>query len=200
MGITAATIATFFGAFIAYIQWKTKIPGRKWLDIIASFPYSTPGTVVALALILAFSKTFFGLGSLYNTLWILILAYTIKYLSFSIKTTSDGYQQIDDCLAEAARVSGANWWVTIQTIWFPLLKPSLTAAWFLVFMPVFSELTMTVLLAGPGTETLGTLLFQLQDYADASGGSSAVLAILIVLSVVIANGVIKKISNGKYGL
>lgn len=196
----AATAATLFGTFIAYIQWKTRLPGRQWLDVIASFPYSTPGTVVALALILAFSQSFFGFGSLYNTVWILFLAYGVKYLSFSIKTSSDGYLQIDDCLAEAARVSGASWGTVLRTIWLPLLKPSLIASWFLIFMPAFSELTMTILLAGPGTETVGTLLFQLQEYSDTGGGGAAVLSVIVVLTVILANASVKKISKGKYGL
>jgi iron(III) transport system permease protein len=55
------------------------------------------------------------------------------------------------------------------------------ASWFLIFMPAFSELTMSVLLVGPGTETVGTALFYLQEYGDPS--SASVLAMLILLFV-----------------
>jgi iron(III) transport system permease protein len=85
-------------------------------------------------------------------------------------------------------------------IWLPLLKPSLVAAFFLVFMPVLSELTMTVILSGPGLETIGTLIFQLQEYADASGGGASVLALLIVLIVLFINESVKRLSRGRYGL
>ena len=201
LGVTAATAAVILGMGLAYIQWKTRVKGRHLIDILASLPYSTPGTVVALALIMAFSVDFFGLGfSLYNTLGILWLAYMAKYLCFALRTTGDGFSQIDDCLAEAARVSGATWWTTIRTIWFPLMKPSLVAAWFLIFMPSFSELTMTILLTGPGIETVGTLLFQLQEYSDASGGGAAVLAIFVITSVAFINWTVKILSKGKYGL
>lgn len=201
LGVGAATFATFLGMLLSYVQWKTKLKGRRLLDIFASLPYAAPGTVVALALIISFSGPFLGFGpSLYNTLWILWLAYVIKFLSFSIRTTGDGFGQIDDCLAEAARVSGASWWVTLKTIWYPLMKPSLVAAWFLIFMPAFSELTMTVLLTGPGMETVGTLLFQLQEYADVSGGGAAVLALVIICAVALINWLVKLLSKGKYGL
>jgi iron(III) transport system permease protein len=103
-------------------------------------------------------------------------------------------------LAEAAHVSGAGWLRTLWTIWLPLLKPALVAAWFLVFMPVMSELTMTVLLTGPGLETIGSLIFQLQEYADASGGGASVLALTVVLSVILINFAVKRMSKGKYGL
>ncbi len=201
LGVIAASLACLLGGFLSYIQVKTKLKGRNLLDLLASLPYSTPGTVVALALILAFSNGFFGVGpSLYNTLGMLALAYIVKYLSFAMKTTADGYRQIDDVLDEASRVSGAGWGRTMLNIWLPLMKAPLVAAWFLIFMPVVSELTMTILLTGPGLETVGTVIFQLQEYADASGGSASVLAIMIVMLVVVVNWIVKRSSNGRYGL
>lgn len=201
LAMIAATLATGLAIFLSYIQWKTKLKGRNLLEISASFPYSIPGTVVAFALILAFNRGIFGIGpSLYNTLAMLWLAYLIKFLSLAMKTVGDGYGQIDDSLAEAARVSGASWWKTLKAIWVPLMKPSIIASWFLIFMPAFSELTMTILLSGPGIETLGTLIFQLQEYADASGGASSVLALVVVVIVIAINQVVRFVSKGKYGL
>ncbi len=201
LGVMAATATTLMGLLLGYINKKTKLKGRSLIEILASLPYSTPGTVLALAFILTFSSNFMGLPiSLYNTMGMIVIAYFAKYLNFSLRTTSDGFGQIDDCLAEAARVSGATWWITMKTIWFPLMKPALMASWFLVFMPAFSELTMTILLTGPGLETLGTLIFQLQEYGDASGGAAAVLALLTVIAVGMINYLVKFISKGKYGL
>ncbi|MCB0394270.1 MAG: iron ABC transporter permease [Bdellovibrionales bacterium] len=201
LSVGAATVATAVGMIIAYIQYKTKMKGRHLLDVMASLPYSTPGTVVALAFILAFSGRFLGVfPSLYNTLGIIWLAYMTKYISFAVRTTGDGFTQIHDSLAEAARVSGANWWTTLKTIWFPLMKASLVASWFLIFMPCFSELTMTILLTGPGIETIGTVMFQMQEYGDASGGGAAVLAFVVIFIVAIANAIVKTVSKGKYGL
>lgn len=201
LATAAALIVAVGGCLLAYVQYKTKIKGRQLIEIFASLPYSAPGTVVALALILSFSNGFLGVGpSLYGTWGMLLLAYVVKYLSFGIKTNGDGLQQIDDVLAEASRVAGASWMQTLLRIWIPLLKPSLVAAFFLVFMPVLSELTMTVILTGPGLETIGTLIFQLQEYADASGGGASVLALVVVLAVLAINESVKKLSGGRYGL
>ena len=197
----AATLASLVALFAAYIQVKTRIPGRSSFDFFSSLPYATPGTVVAFALIITFSVSFLGaLPSLYNTLTLILIAYFVKYLSFSVKTTADGYRQIDDVLAEAARMSGATWSQTMWTIWLPLLMPALVASWFLVFMPALSEMTMTLLLTGPGLETIGTLTFQLQEYADASGGGASVLALVVIIAVIAINTLVKKLSRGKYGL
>ena len=195
-----ASVAVIVGLFLAYTILKTKLKFKNLIDPTISIPYATPGTVLSLAIILAFGTKIFGLFSIYNTLSIIAIAYFVKYLNFSVRTISNGIGQIDHSLAEAAQVSGASWSARMRTIWFPILKSSLVSSWFLVFMPCFSELTMTILLTGPGLETLGTLLFQLQEYGDASGGGASVLALIIVMVIILINLLIKFLSKGKYGL
>lgn len=201
LGFVAALICTLFSFFFNYFIQRTNWFGRRLAAVAVSIPFSTPGTVLALALILSFSRGFFGVGlSLYNTLFLIGLAYIIKYLSLSLKTVGDGYQQIHPSLEEAARISGANWWSVMTSIYWPLLKTALMASMFLVFMPVISELTMTILLTGPGLETIGSLIFQLQEYSDMAGGGSAVLSSLVVLFILVLNFSLKTLSKGRYGL
>lgn len=201
LGLAAALICTGFAFIFNYFIHRTKWFGRIFSSIIASQPFSTPGTVLALAFILSFSQGFFGVGpSLYNTLFLILLAYVVKYLSLSLKTVGDGYQQIHPSLEEAARISGANWWKIMTTIYGPLLKTALIASIFLVFMPVMSELTMTILLTGPGLETIGTLIFSLQEYSDMGGGGASVLSVVVVIFVLILNFSLKILSKGRYGL
>ena len=201
LGFSAAIICTAFSFFYNYFIQRTTWIGRKLSAVAVSIPFSTPGTVLALAFILSFSRGFFGVGpSMYNTLFLIGLVYVVKYLSLSMKTIGDGYQQIHPSLEEAARISGANWWTVMITIYWPLLKTAIIASMFLVFMPVLSELTMTILLTGPGLETIGSLIFQLQEYSDMGGGGSAVLSSLVVLFILILNYSLKTISKGRYGL
>lgn len=201
LGIAAAVICVIVSFFIAYFSTKTNWKGKNILGIFASIPFSTPGSVLALALILVFSQGYFGIGpSLYNTLGLILIAYITKYMSLSIKTLQDGYSQIHISLDEAARVSGAHWWQVMKSIYFPILKSSIIAAVFFIFMPILGELTMTILLTGPQLETIGTLIFSLQEYSDMAGGGASVLSILIVLIVFSMNFILKKISKGHYGL
>ena len=201
LGLGAALICTAFAFIFNYFMYRTKWFGRTFASVVASMPFSTPGTVLALAFILSFSQGFFGVGpSLYNTLFLILLAYIVKYMSLSLKTVGDGYQQIHPSLEEAARISGANWWTIMKTIYLPLLKTALIASMFLVFMPVISELTMTILLTGPGLETIGTLIFSLQEYSDMGGGGASVLSIIVVIFILILNFSLKILSKGRYGL
>lgn len=201
LGFTTATACTLFSFFYNYFYLRTRWFGKNISNVIINIPFSTPGTILALSFILAFSNGYFGFGpSLYNTLTLIFLAYMVKYMSLSHKSVSDGYRQIHPSLEEAAQVSGASWLKIMFTIYLPLLKTPLMASMFLVFMPVISELTMTILLTGPGLETLGTLIFQLQEYSDIGGGGASVLSLLVVLFVVFLNSILKIISQGKYGL
>jgi len=201
LGFSAAVLCTGFSFLMAYYPAKTNAKGKTFLGVFASIPFSTPGSVLALALILAFSQGYFGIGpSLYNTLGLILIAYVVKYMSLSFKTMQDGYSQIHPSLEEAARVSGANFSSVMRTIYFPLLKSSLIASAFFIFMPVMSELTMTILLTGPGLETVGTLIFSLQEYSDIGGGGAAVLSLLVVTIIFSLNFALKKLSKGLYGL
>lgn len=182
LSAAAATLAVLAGVALAYLKGHPRMRSGPFLDLCVNLPYVTPGTILALGLILAWS----GRISLVDTLGILLVAYFAKFLSFAVKALTTNVQQIDPTLEEASRMSGAGFWSTMYRIWLPLLRPAMLASWFLIFMPAFSELTMSVLLVGPGTETVGTALFYLQEYGDPPAAS--VLAVLILLFVLGAYG------------
>ena len=131
LSLTAATFLTVIGSLIAYIIVRTKLTGRKILEFLSTLPYSIPGTVLAIGMILAFSGKF-GIN-LYNTIWILLIAYTARYMAFAVKSVGASLEQVHMSLEEAARISGAGWARTFKDIVAPLVKPGLIAAWFLAF-------------------------------------------------------------------
>ncbi len=196
MAFAAACIALVLASLIAYFRVKMRNKLGQASDLVATVPYATPGTVIALALIIAFSGKY-GL-SLYNTLAILIVAYLVKYLAFAVRTISGSLEQVDLSLEEAAQISGASWVKSFKDIVLPLVRPGLIAAWFLVFMASFHELSMTVLLYGPKTINLGVVLFELQTYSNQQ--AAAVLSVLILVVVLGCNVVVNRITRGKLGI
>lgn len=201
LALAAALFCTAFSFLLNYFIYRTNYLARSFSSLAISLPFSTPGTVLALAFIISFSQGIFGIGpSLYNTLILILIAYIVKYCSLSFKVIGDAYQQIHPSLEEAAQISGARWTQVMTSIYWPLMKPALIASAFLVFMPALSELTMTVLLTGPGLETIGTLIFQLQEYSDMSGGGASVLSCLVLFFVLTLNFSLKTLSKGRYGL
>lgn len=197
LAISTATTSVAF-SFLLVVSGRKFLTDKmkKTLETTVSIPYALPGSVIALALIVSFSQGIFGVGpSLYNTLFIIFIAYNTKYLSLSFATTHNALASLHPSLIEAASLSGANSWNKIKFILFPLMKSTLLASWILVFIPCLSELTMTQLLTGPGRETLGTLIFQLQEYSDMGGGGPAALSLLLLLILFLLQILIKLISR-----
>lgn len=197
LAVGAAVMCSLLGYALSQAGKSISKTLNKVKEAFIAIPYAVPGTVIALSLTLT---TLSLKLPLYNTLGIIFIAYVAKFLNFSYRIINDGVSQVDQTLIDAAHVAGANSWQVFRRIWIPILRPFLMASFFLVFMPAFSELTMSVLLTGPGNETIGTLIFQLQEYGDASGGGAAVLAFCVLLLIIILNGTLKLSTKGKYGL
>ena len=195
-GIIAATIGTLLSLFVAYLAVKTTLRGRTLPDLLTVVGGSTPSIVIALALIITFSGNF-GLN-LYSTMWILVVAYLVKYMTMSVRTISAALTQVHISLEEAALNSGADWLRCCKDIIVPLIAPSIVAGWFLIFMPSFYELTMSLLLYGSETKTIGVLLYELQTYADTQNAS--VLSVIILLIVLIGNLILSKATKGNVGI
>jgi iron(III) transport system permease protein len=198
LAVAAATIISLLSAFIAYIIVKTKMRGRALLDFISNAPYTLPGTVVALAMILAWLKPLPLIDfRLYNTIWILLVAYVARYLAFGVRTAAGSLAQVHSSLEEAARISGAGWLQSFRDIVIPLIRPGLFAGWFLVFIPCLRELTISALLWSTRNETIGVVVFNLQQSGNTS--ASAALAVIMIVVLLIANLVTRRLTGGKLG-
>jgi iron(III) transport system permease protein len=198
----AGLLVCAFGLGVALCRTHLGRLGRI-AEPLAGWPYAVPGTVLAMALLVAFSRDVrfilfdrialvLALG---NTLWLLLVAYAGKHLVLGARNLSEGLAQIDPSLAEAARVFGAGRVRAFVDATLPLLRPALVAAFVLTFLVCTTELTMSVLLIPPGRDVLGTLLFELQSYADPAAAS--VLACAFVLLVVSTMGILALARRGR---
>lgn len=157
-------------------------------------PYAIPHTVIGIAMILAWSRpplTFYG------TLWILLFAYLVAYMPYSLRTTSATLQQVHGPLEEAARTSGAGPLRALRDIIVPLVRPGMIAGWILVFMPAFRELTMSILLFGLRTETIGVVIFNFQDSGNTQ--IAAALSVVVLLLIVGSNLIVRRLTRGQVG-
>jgi iron(III) transport system permease protein len=194
----AATVIAFLGALIAYILVRTSLPGRDLLDFASALPYAVPGTVVALAMILAWLNPLpLTRIVLYNTIWILLIAYIARYLTFGVRTTAGSLRQVHPSLEEAARICGASWFRAFRDVVLPLITPGLFAGWFLVFMPCLRELTVSILLWSAGNETVGVMVYNLQE--DGHLTLCSALAIMMLGVLVGANIITRRITGGRWG-
>jgi iron(III) transport system permease protein len=178
--IILALIALPFGYFIA---WRRSAVMRI-LGVIAEWPYALPGVVLAIAFILVLIHPLPPLGlSLYNTIWILLVAYLARFLTLSLRTVTAGYLQLDRTLEEAAQMAGAGFLRRLRDVIAPPLAPVLVAGGIVVFLTALNELTLSILLWSSGNETLGIVVFSLEQGGD--NLSAAALAMLTVAATLL---------------
>lgn len=177
----AACIAVAIGAAVAYLDLRTTVRGRRLLDYLAILPLGLPGTVMAVAVLLAFIRL---PVPIYGTIWILLIAYVARFVPFATRSANATFRQIDASLEEAGRIVGASWWQSIRRILAPLSRPGLLVAFLLVFIPAFGELSATILLYTGGTETIAIAIYRLNDLGQLEVVSAlAVFTIAVVLAL-----------------
>lgn len=191
LGLSAALITMFAGVIISYVIVKMKVRGKGILEFLGMLPFSVPGSVIALGVILAWSGKF-GIN-LYNTVWIILVAYIARYMAFSLKANSAALEQVHDSLIEAARACGAGMGQTLKDIVLPLVRPGMIAAFFLIFLPALRELTVSVMLYGTNTRTIGVEIYVLNE--DGRTVESAALAGIALLIIIGGQTLIKRLTG-----
>jgi len=192
----AATVGIVIACTMSYLLQRTRIRGRRIPDFLITLGSGTPSVVIALGLIMTM-KGNFGIN-IYNTAYIMIIAYLIKYLMMGMRTVVSAMSQIHVSLEESSQVSGAGWTRTMLRITGPLIAPSIAAGWFLIFIPCFYELSMTTLLYASTTKTIG---FQLYEYwTFTSQPMSCAMAFGILLIVMFLNLILNRLTKGEFSI
>ena len=195
-GAATATIGIVVACTMSYLLQRTRIRGRKIPDFLITLGSGTPSVVIALGLIMTM-KGDFGIN-IYNTAYIMIIAYLIKYLMMGMRTVVSAMSQIHVSLEECSQISGASWAKTMFKITGPLIFPSIAAGWFLIFIPSFYELSMTALLYSNNTKTIGFQLYEYWTYTSQQQASAMAFGILLI--VVAINFLLNKLTKGEFSI
>jgi len=188
LSLSTAFITMLTGTVISYCIVKMNVKGKFFLEFLGVLPFSLPGTVIALGVILTWSGKF-GVN-LYNTPLIILVAFIGRYMAFSIKSNSAALEQVSDSLEEAARACGSSHFQALKDIVIPLIKPGMISAFFLIFLPALRELTTAVLLYGPKTRTIGVLIYALNE--DGETVRAAALAGVTLILIIMCETVIRQ--------
>ena len=197
LSVSAGIISMFLGTLIAYVVQKIKPKGKGILEVTSLLPYSIPGTVLSIGVILAWSGAIFGI-TLYNTLWIILVAYIARYLSFSMKTSSAALMQVSSSLEEASRACGASHSESLSDITLPLIRPAMVSGFFLIFLPAMREVTTSILLYGAYTRTLGVQIYSLRE--EGYIPQAAALAVIAIGLIMILNVIVTQLTKSRKGV
>ena len=193
--ISTGVISMLLGVMIAYVVVKVKAKGSSLLEIISLLPYSVPGLVLAIGVIMMWSGKF-GIN-LYNTIWIILVAYIARYVAFAMKSAAASMQQVHPSLEEASRSCGATHLQSLRDITLPLIRPGMIAGFFLIFLPAMRELTTSLLLYGPYTRTLGVAIYAIN--AEGNVIQSAALSAVAIMIILMGDLTLRYITRDKNG-
>jgi len=184
LAFSCATCVMLLSAVICWIVVKTKIRGRWLLDNVASLPMVFPGLVLGLAVMIFFLNVNIGI---YGTLWILVIAYITRFMPYGMRYTTTSMIQVSKELEESAEMCGSSWARTFYSIVLPLLKPGLISGWIYVFIVSIRELSASILLYSPGSETISVVVWELWQngqYVELSALSVVfVIGLLALVSI-----------------
>jgi iron(III) transport system permease protein len=178
----AATVAVALTALAAWFSVR-RWPGSQALEHLASLPIILPGIVLGVAMIQIALRTPFGL---YGSLWLIGIAFVIRYMPYGMRYAQPGVLQIHRELEEAAGVSGATQRSIFARVVLPLLSPALVAGWLFIFLLAAKELSIAILLAGTDSKTVAVAMFD--QWSNGQAGEVAALGIVwtILMSVLAA--------------
>jgi iron(III) transport system permease protein len=180
VSIVAATLVMVLAAAASWISVKSRLRGRLAVDYLAMTSLVFPGIVLGLALLQLYLRVPIGI---YNTLAIIVLAMSTRYLPFGMRYATTGLVQIDSELEESAASAGGSWRQVFGRITVPLVFPALFAGWVFIFLNSATELSASVLLAGPRSQVLSVLLFEMwqEGQVNQTGALAVVISVPLVL-------------------
>ena len=167
-----ATVVMVLTLFTGWIVARRKAFG-KITEQLVTMPLVFPGLVLGLAILqlaLAFPLPVYG------TLWIVSFGFVVRYMPYGMRYTFAGIMQIHRELEQAASVAGANTWEIIWRVVTPLLLPALASGWLFIFLIATKEMSMPLLLAGPGAQTVPVAMFDL--WSSGQSGEVAALGLI----------------------
>ena len=196
----AAMAATFVALLTFMAAWVTQrgAPRYGWmLDALAFTPIAIPSVIIGASVLFAYLMLPFPV---YNTIWILLIAYVTLYLPYGMRFATSGVTQIHKELEEAAQVAGAGTWQMFRLVLLPLLSPIIIASWLYVFVLAVRELSASVFLVGPGTHVLGTISLTMWEEGGSYGAVCAlgVIQILPLVVIVAALRVLEQKINARF--
>ncbi len=158
------------------------------LGRLAELPYALPGIVLAIALIICLIRPLPVLNiGLYNTVWIILLAYLIRFFALALRPVAAAFAQVDPAVDEVARLMGASLPRRLVSVFLPGLAPAAAAGAIVVFLTAFNELTVSALLWSSGVETVGVVLFGLEQGGDpVSANAVATLSVALSIALMLA--------------
>lgn len=188
----AIVFIIILGMLISYIVVRHKGIAGHLMDLLIMFPFVIPGAVLGISLIVAFNKQPMILT---GTAAIIIIAFVVRKLPYTVRSGSAFLQQMDPSVEEASVSLGVPPMKTFVKVTARLMAPGIFSGAILSWITCINELSSSVMLYGGRTSTISVAIYT--EVVRNSYGTAAALASILTVSTVISLLIFLKVSKGK---
>lgn len=199
---SAALVAVGLAVMLSYGARLNPSAWVRGANRVAAMGYAIPGSVVAVGIMIPlawadqqlnlFLRDSFGFMVglvLSGSAFVLIYAYTVRFLAVSFNTVEASLGKVTPSMDAAARTLGQTAGGTLRKVHTPIMRSSLLAAGILVFVDVMKELPATIILRPFNFDTLAVRAYSLasdERLAESAMSSLAIVAVGIIPVVILS--------------
>ena len=190
LSIVTAGITIFLSFCMAIVLVRHKMFINKFLEPISFIGYALPGIVVGISLV------FFGIHYalfLYQTKYLLIIAYIILFFPVALGTIRSSLLQISPMIIESAYLLKHNYLGVMIKIILPLMKSGLFMSGAMVFLLTMKELPATLILGPIGMKTLSMAVWSASS--EAFFAQAAAPALMLIIITILPLSILLKRNN-----
>jgi iron(III) transport system permease protein len=180
--VTLSSVATVLGVslgtLIAYLVVRRRSAVSAALDSAVMLPYAIPGTVVGIAYIVAFNAPPLVLT---GTALILVLAYWVRRLPYSVRAGAAILQQLDPAVEEASVSLGVPPLRTFWKVTARLMLPGIVSGAILTWVQTITEISATVFLYTAAWSTVTVVIYR--QVSSSNFGAAAAASTLLLAAV-----------------
>ena len=192
IGLIALFFVVVLAILIAYVTVRRRNMLTNLLDITSMVPYIVPGSVLGIALLLSFNKPPLMLS---GTVAIIVIAFMIRRLPYTIRSSAAMVYQISPSVEEASMSLGASNIKTFFKVTLPIMLPSVISGAILSWVTIISELSTSILLYTGRTKTMTVAIYT--EVIRGNYGTAAALATILSLVTIISLLLFFKLSGKK---
>lgn len=179
LGAISLLCIVFISVLIAYVSVRRSNVISGGLDIATMFPYIVPGSILGISLITAFNtKPFLFTG----TAFILVVAFTIKRMPYTVRSSAAILRSIGISTEEAALSLGASNLKTFFKVTLPMMASGVVSGAIMSWITIITELSSSILLYTGRTKTM-TIAIYTEVVRGNYGVAAALSTILTVITV-----------------
>lgn len=188
--LLAVVLIAVVGTMLGFIIARKRNTGVKILDQLLMIPYMIPGTVLGIGFIVAFNRKPFYLA---GTATIIIMAYFIRRLPYSVRSASSILKQIDPAMEEAGINLGSPPGRTFRTVTLPLMRAGIVSGAIMSWVTSMNELSSSILLYVGKTMTMPIKIYL--SVVDGYFGTASAMSTILLVVTGIAMFIVNKYFN-----